>query len=71
MALERPAEAGPRFYRAARAAAARGDVAAAHSLLSRASSAAAAARDERLLALIGALEAESGDATTQPASTRP
>jgi tetratricopeptide (TPR) repeat protein len=68
MSLERPTEAGPRFYRAARAAAAQGDIARAHLLLSQASDAARAARDERLLALIGALRIEWDGPITQPAT---
>ena len=69
--LERPAEAGPRFYRAARAAAAQGDAARARSLLSKASDAASAARDEPLLVLIRALRAEWDGPITQPATSPP
>lgn len=71
MSLGRPAEAGPRFYRAARAAAAQGDAAGARSLLSQASDAARAARDERLLALVSALRIEWDGPATQPATTQP
>lgn len=71
MALGKPAEAGPRFYRAARAASAQGDAARARSLLSEASDAAGAARDERLLALIGALRIEWDGPSTQPATRQP
>jgi tetratricopeptide (TPR) repeat protein len=69
--LGRPADAGPRFYRAARAAAAQGDADRARSLLSRASESADAARDEQLLALTAALRIEWDGATTQPAATQP
>ena len=69
--LGRPDEAGPRFYRAARAAAAQGDAAGARSLLVRASDAAGAARDERLLALVDGLRGELDGGITQPAVTRP
>ena len=71
MSLGKPAEAGPRFYRAARAAAAQGDAAGARSLLSQASDAAGAARDEGLLALVSALRTEWDGGTTQPASSPP
>jgi tetratricopeptide (TPR) repeat protein len=70
MSLGEPTEAGPRFYRAARAAAAQGDAARARSLLSQASEAAGAARDERLLALIGALRSEWDGGTTRPAMSQ-
>ena len=69
--LGRPAEAGPRFYRAARATAAQGDAPRARSLLSQAADAAGAARDERLLALVRALRIEWNDGTAQPATTEP
>jgi hypothetical protein len=69
--LERPAEAGPRFYRAARAAAAQGDATRARSLLSEASDAASAARDEPLLVLIRGLRAEWAGPITQPATSQP
>jgi ATP/maltotriose-dependent transcriptional regulator MalT len=69
--LEKPAEAGPRFYRAARAAAAHGDGARARALVSEASDAASAARDESLLLLIRALRAEWDGPITQPATTQP
>ena len=71
MSLGNPAEAGPRFYRAARAAAAQSDIARARSLLSQASAAAGAARDERLLALARALQIEFDGATTQPSESQP
>jgi tetratricopeptide (TPR) repeat protein len=71
--LGSPAEAGPRFYRAARAAAAQGDVGRFRSLLGQAADAAGATGDERLLALVRALRIEWGeqDLTTRPATTRP
>ena len=69
--MGRPTEAGPRFYRAARAAAAQGDKAAARSLLSQASDAAGTAADERLSALVRALRIEWDDGATQPATTQP
>jgi hypothetical protein len=71
MSLGRPAEAGQRFYRAARAAAAQGDAARARSLLSQASDAAGAARDEELLALVRALRIEWDGGSTQPAARQP
>ena len=71
MSLGMPAEAGPRFYRAARAASAQGDETRARSLLSKASEAGDAARDERLLALVGALQIEWNRGTTQPAASQP
>jgi hypothetical protein len=74
-ALGRPAEAGPRFYRAARASAAQGDAARARSLLSEAAAAADAARDEGLLALVHALRTEwdggADGGTTRPATSQP
>ena len=71
MALGIPAEAGPRYYRAARAAAARGEEAGARSLLSRAAEAADAARDERLAALVEALRIEWDGGMIQPVTTGP
>ena len=68
MSLATPAEAGPRFYRAARAAAAQGDETRARSLLAKAAEAADAAGDERLLALIGALRIERDGGIAQPAT---
>jgi hypothetical protein len=68
MSLGRPAEAGARFYRAARAAAAQGDAARGRSLLSQASDAAAAARDDQLRSLVSALRIEWDGGTTQPAT---
>jgi hypothetical protein len=69
--LDRPAEAAPRFYRAARAAAAQGDGTRARSLLSEASDAAASARNEELLLLIRALRAEWNGPITHPATSQP
>jgi len=69
--LGTPAEAGPRFYRAARAAAAQGDEIHARSLLSKASEAAHTARDDVLLALISVLRAEWDGGATEPAAASP
>jgi len=71
MSLGNPAEAAPRFYRAARAAAARDDMARARLLLSQASAAASQAQDERLLALVRALRIEWDGATTRPVTPSP
>jgi hypothetical protein len=69
--LGRPADAGPRFYRAARASAAQGDAARARSLLAEASDAAGAAGDNGLLALVRALRNEWDNGATQPAASQP
>jgi hypothetical protein len=69
--LELPAEAGPRFYRAARAAGAQGDVGRARSLLDEAAEAARAAKDGQLLSLVQALRAEWDGPMTQPAASQP
>jgi tetratricopeptide (TPR) repeat protein len=71
MSLGNPAEAGPRFYRAARATAAQGDASRAASLLAQAADAADAAGNERLLALVRALRMEWDGGATQPAGSLP
>ena len=69
--LELPAEAGPRFYRAARAAGAQGDAGRARTLLAEAADSARAARNEQLLSLIRGLRAEWGEPETRPAAATP
>lgn len=69
--LERPAEAGPRFYRAARTAGAQGDAGRARALLSEAADSARAANDRQLLSLVQALRVEWDGPLTQPAAARP
>ena len=71
MSLGKPAEAGPRFYRAARASAAQGDAARARSLLTQASHAAGAAGDVQLQALIAALRIEWDGPSTLPSTPQP
>jgi tetratricopeptide (TPR) repeat protein len=69
--LEKPGEAGPRFYRAARAAGAQSDAGRARSLLAQAEESARAAKDEQLLALVRALRVEWDGPITQPAAGAP
>ncbi len=69
--LELPAEAGPRFYRAARAAGAQGDTARARSLLADAAASARAAKDHQLLTLVEALQIDWYGPITQPATSQP